>query len=233
MKLETLCYLAAFVGMILTVVGRRILYLEAASISEGWRWAVRLLPLADVMFLARYWEYAKTGAFTSLVGLGFLLPLAAKTMWDEKHVGPVDYEARGRALDMDSKGTIYMDLKAELDARIEAKQRKLQQLNGHMGAWYSNMNARRAALTNATPEQLAAFNTEAEAYRALHQVTKDEAAELQDMLNKQAKGFQAYTNEDFGRHLAERQNRDAREERLHAKKLQGTGGDSDGDDEKE
>jgi hypothetical protein len=224
MKIETICYLLAFIGLILTVVGRRILYQEASSFSDGWRWSVRLLPLADVMFLARYWEYAKTGAFTSLIGLGFLLPLAAKTLWDEKHVGPGEYEARGRALDMDSKGTIYMGLKAELDARIEAKQRKLQQLNTHLGAWYSNMNDRRTALINATPEQLAAFNTEAQAYGALHQVTKAEAAELQEMLNKQAKGFQGYTNEDFGRHLAEAENRRSREERLQAKKLQGTGG---------
>lgn len=231
MKLETICYLLAFIGLILTFVGRRILYQEASSISDGWQWAVRLLPLADVLFLARYWEFAKTGAFTSLIGLGFLLPLGAKTMWDKKHVMPADYEARGRALNMDAKGTIYLELKAEFDARIEAKQRKLQQLNAHMGAWYANMNERRAALTNATPEQLAAFNAEADAYKALHQVTKDEAAELQEMLNKQAKGFDAYSNEDFGRHLADAEDRRERETHLEAKKLQSTGGLSGADDE--
>lgn len=229
MKIETICYALAFIGVILTIVGRRILHQEASSISSGWRWAVRLLPLGDVLFLARYWDYAKTGAFTSLIGLGFLLPLGAKTMWDEKHVGPIDYEERGRALNMDSKGTIYMELKADADARIEAKQRKLQQLNTHLGAWYSNMNARRTALTNATPEQLAALNTEAEAYKALHQVTKEEADALQEMLNKQAKGFQAYTNEDFGRYLAESEKRAAMEEHLQTKKLHGTGGVSEPD----
>ena len=156
-----------------------------------------------------------------------MLPLAAKAMWDEKHMGPAEFADLGRVLDMDSKGTIYMDLKAELDARIEAKQRKLQQLNSHLGAWYSNMSARRAALTNATPEQLTAFNSEAEAYKALHQVTKDEAAVLQEMLNRQAKGFQGYTNEDFGRYLVDAEKRRAREGRLEAKKLQGTGGVDD------
>lgn len=230
MKIETICYALAFIGVILTIVGRRILYQEASSISSGWQWAVRLLPLGDMLFLARYWDYAKTGAFTSLIGLGFLLPLGAKTMWDEKHVGPAEYEERGRALNMDSKGTIYMELKAEADARIEAKQRKLQQLNTHLGAWYSNMNARRTALTSATPEQLAAFNTEAEAYKALHQVTKEEAVALQEMLNKQAKGFQAYTNEDFGRYLAESEKQSAMRERLEAKTLHGSGGVSESDE---
>lgn len=221
MNLDTLCFGSAVVGSILTLIGRRLLYHEAASVSDGWRWAVRILPLADIMFLARFWDTAKTGAFTSLIGLGFLLPLGAKTMWDKKHVGPGDYEARGRALDMDSKTTIYLDLKGELDARIEAKQRKLQQLNSHLSAWYSNMNVRRSALTNATPEQLTAFNKETDAYKALHQVTKDEAATLQEMLNKQAKGFGAYTNEDFGRHLFDDEERRDRDTRKMARQLSG------------
>jgi hypothetical protein len=227
MSIETLCYGLAVIGTILTLIGRRLLYHEASSVSDGWRWAVRLLPLADIMFLARYWESAKTGAFTSLVGLGFLLPIGAKTMWDKKHIGPAEYADRGKALDMDSKGNIFMNLKGELDARVDAKQRKLQQLNAHLSAWYSNMNARRASLTNATPEQLAAFNTEAEAYKALHQVTKEEAAELQEMLNKQSKGFQAYTNEDFGRYLVQNEERRERQARQQAKQLQGTGGDQE------
>jgi hypothetical protein len=136
-------------------------------------------------------------------------------------VGPAEYEARGRSLDMDSKSTIYLDLKGEMDARIEAKQRKLKQLNNHLSAWFSNMSARRAALTNATPEQLAAFNKEADAYKALHQVTKDEAVALQEMLNKQAKGFGAYTNEEFGRHLFENEERRERDARKFASKLSG------------
>jgi hypothetical protein len=222
MKLETLCYLLAVIGTILTIIGRRLLNHEASSISSGWQWAVRFLPLADVLFLAKYWDYAKVGAFTSLAGLGFLLPLAAKSIWDKKHIGPAEYVARGHALDGDARGTIYMDLKGELDARIEAKQRKLQQLNTHLGAWYSNMAARRALLTDATPEQLTEFSTEAEAYKALHQVTKDEAAVLQELLNKQAKGFSAYTEEDFGRYLVERDEQREREEQ-RAARMHGTG----------
>lgn len=219
MKFETLCYLLAAIGAILTIIGRRLLYVEAASFSKGWRWAVRVLPLADVMFLGRYWEYAKAGAFTSLLGLGFLLPLVATTMRAEKPIGPAEYAARGRALDLDAKRAIYVELKAEFDARIEAKQRKLQQLNTHLGAWYSNMNSRRAtALINSEKQELVALNDEAEAYKALHQVAKDEAGELQEMLNKQEKGFPAYTLEDFGKHLYDAENQRAREAQLSAKR---------------
>ena len=219
MKLETLCYLSAAIGVILTIIGRRLLYVEASSFSRGWRWAVGFLPLGDVMFLGRYWEYGRTGAFTSLLGLGFLLPLAANTMREENHVGPAEYAARGRSLDMDAKSTIYKGLKVELDARIEAKQQKLQQLNTHLGAWFSNMTARRASVSNPTPEQLATFNQESNAYTSLHQVTKEEAAALQELLNKQAKGFPAYSNEDFGRYLFEKENRRARDQRALAKQF--------------
>lgn len=219
MSLESVCIASAVVGTILTLIGRRILIMEAASISDGWRWAIRLLPLADIMFLARFWETAKTGAFISLTGLAFLLPLGAKKMYDESHEQPQDYAERGKRMDGDAKNGVYMNLKAELDSRIDARQRKLQQLNAHMGAWYSNMNQRRTALTTATPEDVAAFNAEAAAYQALHQVTKEEATELQEMINRQAKGYNAFTDEDFGRYVAAQEER-ARQEFLRPQKPQ-------------
>lgn len=205
--IEPICYLLALVGLILTWLGRRMIIMEAASISGGWVWAVRLLPLADIMFLARFWESAKGGAFLSLAGLMLLLPLGAKAVWDNTHPDPVDYAAMGKALLGDEKDDIFMELKTEHEERIAAKQQKLHQLNAHMGAWYSSMSERRAKLTEATPEQLAAFNEEAAAYQALHNVTKKEAAELQTLLNKQYTGWGSIPNEEYGRYLAEQRKR--------------------------
>src|SRR5207247_10764002 len=59
MKWESICYALGILGLILTGVGRFLLVNEAAAVSNGWKWAVRLLPLADIMFLARFWESAK------------------------------------------------------------------------------------------------------------------------------------------------------------------------------
>lgn len=201
--IEIICYLLAIVGIIFSWLGRRMIIMEAASISDGWVWAVRLLPLADIMFLARFWESAKGGAFISLTGLMLLLPIGAKTVWDHTHPDPVDFAAEGKALSGDDKDDIFVELKAEHEARIAAKQQKLTQLNAHMGAWYSSMTQRRAALTAATPEQLAQFNEEAAAYRTLHDVTKKEAAELQTLLNKPMNGWGSIPNEEYGRYLAE------------------------------
>ena len=200
MKTETICWAFAIVGMICTGIGRRLLIMEASSISDGWRWAVKLLPLADIMFLARFWESAKTGAFVSLAGLACLLPLGGLKMWEQKH--PDEKAGAAVFLDADAKNSAYMSIKAEHEAKISAKQRKLAQLNAHMGAWYANMSERRAALTSATPEQLTAFNEEAAAYQALHQVTKDEAAELQALLNRKMDGYNAIPDAEYAAYYA-------------------------------
>lgn len=202
--IEAACYLLAVLGVILTAIGRRIIIREAMQISNGWLWAIRLLPLADIMFLARFWEYAKGGAFLSMAGLACLLPLGGKTLWEHSNPKAEDFAAMGAALGTDEKSGIYMEIKAEHAARIEARQRKLTQLNAHMAAWYASMNERRTALAEATPEQLVQFNAEADAYRSLHDVTKKEAAELQTMLNRKLDRWGDITNEDYGHYLAGR-----------------------------
>src|SRR5678815_2258113 len=89
MKFDAFCWGIAIVGIILTGIGRRLIISEASTISTGWTWAVRVLPLADIMFLARFWDSAKVGAFTSLAGLMCFLPLGGKTLWDKKHRKPL------------------------------------------------------------------------------------------------------------------------------------------------
>ena len=202
MKIETLCWAIAILGIILTGIGRRLIISEAASISDGWCWAVRLLPLADIMFLARFWDSAKTGAFTSLAGLLCFLPLGGKTLWDKKHPQPNAMPALSRQLLGDDKNEIFMSMKAEHEAQIAAKKRKLEQLNAHMAAWYANMNERRGALTAAaTPEELAQFNAEAAAYQSLHQITKEEAAALQTLLDRRLTSWGDITDAEYAAYV--------------------------------
>lgn len=67
--------------------GKRIFFISAPAraISFWWCWSIRFVPLADIMFLARYWELGKSGALTSLIGLVLLLPMTGKALWDKKH----------------------------------------------------------------------------------------------------------------------------------------------------
>jgi PIN domain nuclease of toxin-antitoxin system len=204
MKLETLCWAIAIVGMILTGIGRRLIIIEARSISTGWTWAVRLLPLADIMFLARFWDSAKVGAFTSLAGLMCFLPLGGKTLWDKKHRKPDAAPELSRKLNGDEKNELYVEMKAIHEMEIEHRKQKLEQLNAHMSAWYANMTQRRESLTTATPEQVEAFNGEAAAYQSLHQVTKEEAATLQKLLDRNMSSWSVISDADYAEYVLHR-----------------------------
>src|SRR6188508_756575 len=93
----------AIIGLIIALIGRWMVGAEARNISLGWLWAMRLLPLAELMFLARYWEVAKTGALTSLVGVALILPWGAKTAWDIQHLPPEKKSRLLNVLDGDQK----------------------------------------------------------------------------------------------------------------------------------
>lgn len=210
MKVEMICWSMAVVGLILTGIGRRLIISEAASISDGWSWAVRLLPLADIMFLARFWDSAKTGAFLSLAGLMCFLPLGGKTLWDKKHPRP-DAPLLSRSLNGDEKNFYFGMMKAEHEAEIAHRKQRLEQLNVHMSAWYANMTERRATLaTNASPEQLEVFNSEAAAYQSLHQVTKEEAVALQKLLSRKMDSWGAITDAEYAEFIAREQSRPKR-----------------------
>jgi hypothetical protein len=209
MKVETLCWAIAIVGLILTGIGRRLIIIEASSISDGWSWAVRLLPLADIMFLARFWDSAKTGAFLSLAGLICFLPLGGKTLWDKKHPRP-GAPLLNRKLNGDEKNFYFEAMKGEPETKLAHSKHRLEQLNSHMAAWYASMTERRGTLTSATPEQIELFNVEAAAYQSLHQVTKEEAATLQKLLDKKMSSWGDITDEEYAAYIARMEKRPKR-----------------------
>ena len=73
--------LVALIGLLLFAIGRWIISAHARDISPWWCWSIRFVPLADIMFLARYWELGKSGALTSLIGLALVLPAVGKMAW--------------------------------------------------------------------------------------------------------------------------------------------------------
>jgi hypothetical protein len=212
-KFEMIFYALALIGVILTGIGRVLLISEAASVSEGWRWAVRLLPLADIMFLARFWESAKTGAFLSLAGLICLMPLGGKALYERKHPKPVDTKASFGRLDGDRKNSLFVEIKLDHDARIAAKQRKLAQLNAHLAAWHQSIEQRRPGVASASPAEVAVFNEEAAAYSALHVVTREELEQLQKLLARKLDGWSSLTDDEYVAYLRKQEDR-ARKSRL-------------------
>ena len=213
MKPEMIFYGLAVVGIILTGIGRILLISEAASVSEGWRWAVRLLPLADIMFLARFWDSAKTGAFLSLAGLICLMPLGGKALYEREHPKPVDTSATFGRLDGDRKNSLFEEIKLDHEGRIAAKQRKLVQLNAHLAAWHQSIEQRRPGVAAATAAEVAVFNQEAAAYSTLHGVVREEAQQLEKLLGRKLEGWSSLSDDEYVAYLRKQEER-ARKARL-------------------
>ncbi len=209
----------AFVGVILVILGRRLIIEDARGFSEGWAWAIRLLPLADLMYLARFWDSAKTGAFMSIAGLLLLLPAGGKALWDQKH--PHDGEVKTFSLSADDRNGLFQSMKFEHQERLARKQQKLQTLNARLAAWYQSMESRRPALANAAPAEVTAFNEEAAAYTSFRAVPIREAAELAKLQAKRYDNWGAISDEEY-REYHERMERAGRKKK---------GGQVAGDDE--
>jgi hypothetical protein len=148
--------LLAALGTLLVVIGRWMIIHEARSFSTGWVYAIRFLPLADIMFLARFWDSAKSGAFMSIAGLVLMMPMGGKALWDRKHPSPE--KARGPVIvNMDYKASVFQSMEREHLHKIETKTARMKQLHLHMTAWFEALESRRAKVANATASELAAF----------------------------------------------------------------------------
>ena len=185
----------AFLGVVLIILGRRLIIEDARGFSENWAWAIRVLPLADMMYLARFWDSAKTGAFMSIAGLLLLLPAGGKALWDQKH--PKNEEAKSVTLSADERNDLFESIKFEHQERLARKQQKVQTLNARLTAWYQSMESRRPALTNAAPAEVAAFNAEAAAYTAFRAVPIQEAAELAKLQAKRYDFWGAVSDAEY------------------------------------
>lgn len=221
MKIELVFYGLALLGIVLTGIGRVLLISEAASVSEGWRWAVRLLPLADIMFLARFWDSAKTGAFLSLAGLICLMPLGGKALYERKHPKPVDAKAAFGRLDGDRKNSLFEEIKLDHESRIAAKQRKLTQLNAHLGAWHQSIEQRRPGVASASPAEVQVFNEEAAAYSALHAVTREEAEKLQKLLARKLEGWSSLSDDEYVAYLLKQEEHARKKSLAHGPLVRG------------
>ena len=186
--------LVALLGLVLFAIGRWIISSHARDISLWWCWSIRFVPLADIMFLARYWELGKTGALTSLVGLALVLPAVGKSVWDKKHPAVDPYAHLFSKLSGDQKNAMFQDLSIAHDSRVHLGEKKIQRLNERMAPWYQAMQAKRAALKG--EEEVAAFNEEAAAYSALLAVAKEDAAALADLKTKTYASWTQITLED-------------------------------------
>ena len=174
----------ALTGAVLFIIGRLMLINQARQFGIGWLFALRLVPLAEFVFLMRYWEYAKTGTLTSVIGLLLILPLGTKQFIESKQNG-MDYFISHNDEDLGQESSHQ---KAYLDARkkqrmteLMQKDTKVQELNAKLSYWYQSLQQKRIGLEKKTQQEILAYNREAAAYQSFLAVTKEETNELNAM----------------------------------------------------
>lgn len=206
--MSLLLWSLACAGGVLMLLGRRLIIDDARAFSVGWAMAIRFLPLADIMYLARFWNSAKLGALMSIAGMVLILPLGAKVLWDEEHP-PSRAGKKGRAgsVDGDAKDAIFQDLRHDQERSLAFKEQQLKGLNGRLGAWYGSMEGRRSGLQDATPGEVAVFNEEAAAYSALLAVEKEEVEVFTHMQRSLVTNWNQITDEQARSYLSRKRTR--------------------------
>jgi hypothetical protein len=179
-------------GVFLMLLGRFLILKEANDLSRGWRIAVAVVPLADIVFLAGSWEKAKAGAAACVIGLALISPVAGQLIWDATQLR--DARAAGlrfrdqitQMITTDRQTREQQAEKATRETLIQYKEKKVRELGQHLVGWHASLEARRAAFIAGGSGDLAAFDDEAVDYHALLALAKSESAELkklQDAVN--------------------------------------------------
>jgi hypothetical protein len=193
--LETALMVLFGIGAAAYLLGRWLMIHDANGVDGViWTLALRVIPLAELMFLVRYYDQAKRGAFTCIAGLWLMVPFFGHRLWQVENAFDrvkqqwAQREASGD--DAESGPAINPQLLALLPAealsamnsqhqlRYVAKEQKVRLLEQRLAWWYGQIQQRRAALPAGDSRAVLAFNEEANAYAALNQLAGVERAEL-------------------------------------------------------
>jgi multisubunit Na+/H+ antiporter MnhG subunit len=174
-------------GIFLMLLGRFLILKEAPGLSRGWRIAVAIVPLADLVFLAGSWEKAKAGAAACAIGLALISPVAGQLIWDATQLR--DMRAAGQRFHDQVTQMITTDRqtreeqaeRASRENLLRYKETKVRELGQHLIGWHASLETRRAAFIAGGNGDLAAFDDEAVDYHALLAIAKEEAAELKKL----------------------------------------------------
>jgi len=169
------------------IVGRWIMVHDSGGdLGTIWNLALRYIPLAELMFLVRFYNQAKRGGFICIAGMWLMVPWLGNSLWQEQKMNSDEMakfegeQASSSVLHEDEddgdeeaggSGGYYSQ------SQVTQKQQKVALLQSRLSFWYQQMQQRRATL-GTDPAAIRAFNDEATAYGALNAVAKEESAEL-------------------------------------------------------
>lgn len=174
----------AGLGLFFLILGRWLILKESSDMSASWRFALRVLPLAELFFCAVSWEKAKAGSAMCLIGLALLSPMAGQVVSDfvqpEVNVGSaVKFKDQLVSLwKTDGRTSRLNRERVERENLARHKEIKVRELSDHLVTWYASLEERRAAFIAEGGGDVSEFDKEAACYHALLAAAKEESAEL-------------------------------------------------------
>ncbi len=164
MSFPALCGIAlSSTGSLLLLITGITIILRAFRTSVGWGLACLLLPLANILFVIRYWQDMRRVAFYSFGGLALVLLGAGSFLLDPNFRIVFD-----RAKERGSEALAARQLQRQQRAASDQAERhqRARELFGYLKNWQGELEARRPA-ANASEAQKTAFEQEHTNYRAL------------------------------------------------------------------
>jgi hypothetical protein len=177
----------AGVGVILNFLGRWLVVQEDEGLRRLSRWAVMLLPGAELLYVVLRWEHAKTGSVVCALSLGFALPLAGQFSVlagnARKANGDSSVQTAWKlAINGEARRQQQEQQRAQRETVIERKKEKLGELAKYVNQWYDLLEQRRGTLGEQAETEVTVFNRDAAAYHGLLKASKSEMFELKRLV---------------------------------------------------
>lgn len=179
----------AGIGIIVNFLGRWLVVQEDQGLSKAARWAMMLLPGAELVYLVVRWENAKAGSVACALSLGLALPLLGQVaLLTGNQNGPNGKKfaqpAWKQIIDGEARRQQREQAAAEREHTIRQKKEKLAELATYLKQWYELLEQRRATLGEQAEAEVNVFNRDAAAYHALLKASKSEMFELQRLVDR-------------------------------------------------
>jgi hypothetical protein len=177
----------AVAGLVTILIGRIMLIREAYGMSWGWLLALRYLPFADLLFLMRYWDIARSAGVMIIVGFAMLLPFGTQIflethkdsprMGGKKQPATAAPEPGSQSVSLEERyASYYGDM---LSRRKLQQTAKVSELAGYAQQWHARLTVLRKSVPEGDTVAMDNFRKEAEAYKEFLEAHRREAEDLE------------------------------------------------------
>lgn len=176
----------AGVGLIVNLIGRWLVIQEDQSQRKAARWALILVPGAELVYMLFRWEKAKAGSIVCALSFALTLPVAGQiSLIAKRGQGPSWEEGWAQLVGGKAGEQKHAQAVAGRERAIILKREKLTELQAYLSQWHGMLEQRRGMLSDDLADETRIFNRDAAAYHGLLSASKVELSELEELTKRQ------------------------------------------------